>query len=213
MNPIIQQRYMEGEAIARLAREFGIPYGTLRQRLLKSGVPARKRGQHESVSEIDRFWKYAMPEPNSGCWLWVGKQYRNGYGAMFFRGTTVPAHRASWQLFCGAIPEEMEIDHRCKNRPCVNPEHLRLATKAENLANRHLLKSHCRNGHPFTADNCYFENDGNTRRCKTCRDAARSGSKSHERASANQSRASACAGPHSNIHGRGDEARRNDGER
>jgi hypothetical protein len=167
MMDVIIKRYLAGGAIARLAREFNLPYGTLRQRLVKVAAPARRQGQHEVVSELDRFWLKTMPEPMSGCWLWIGNTSAQGYGTMYFHGENTPAHRAAWQLHRGPIGEGKEIDHLCKTRACVNPDHLRVITKSANLATRDLVRTHCLNGHPLTDDNCYFERDG--RRCKTCR--------------------------------------------
>jgi hypothetical protein len=168
----IISRYQAGEAIARLAREFDIPYGTLRQRLLKYGPPARARGQHENVSEIDRFWEYTIPEPNSGCWLWIGKHdKRNGYGHFFFDGKHITAQRAAWILLRGPIPAGMHIDHLCRNPACVNPEHLEPVTQAVNLSRRVLIKTHCLKGHALTDDNLMIEvvNGKTVRRCKICR--------------------------------------------
>jgi HNH endonuclease len=165
-------RYQAGEAMARLAREFGVGYQTLRQRLLKIQPPARKRGQHENVSEVDRFWRHTMPEPNSGCWLWLGKHdERNGYGYFFLGKRWVTAQRAAWMLLRGPIPDRMHVDHVCRNRACVNPDHLEPVTQAVNLSRRVLIKTHCLRGHPLTEGNLMIEvvNGKQIRRCKKCR--------------------------------------------
>jgi hypothetical protein len=165
-------RYQAGEAIARLAREFGIAYSTLHQRLLKFGPPARKRGQRENVSAIDRFWKYVMPEPNSGCWLWLGKHNKiNDYGFFYFNGRFHTAQRAAWILLRGPIPDGMQIDHLCRNPACVNPDHLEPVTKEVNLSRRVLEQTFCKNGHPLTDDNLMIEEvkGKRVRRCKKCR--------------------------------------------
>lgn len=86
-----------------------------------------------------RFMDKVEPEPMSGCWLWTASIFRqNGYGAF---GLWAPedsrhrmwlAHRAAWRLFCGVIPAEAQVLHRCDNKPCVNPEHLFLGNDQAN---------------------------------------------------------------------------------
>lgn len=78
---------------------------------------------------VDDLIDKAVPEPNSGCWLWpTGKRY----GQFWYGGRAMSAHRAAWLLLRGPIPDGLQVLHRCDMPPCVNPAHLFLGTQLVN---------------------------------------------------------------------------------
>lgn len=81
---------------------------------------------------LERLQGLSIPEPNSGCYLWLGRLNEWGYGVFRIDGKTVLAHRASWEEERGEIPEGMKVCHSCDNPPCINPSHLWLGTDYDN---------------------------------------------------------------------------------
>jgi hypothetical protein len=83
-----------------------------------------------------RFDESYTPEPNTGCWLWLGHLTR-GYGRIrAFGETPRPAHRISYIIHVGPIPEGLHVLHGCNEASCVNPAHLHLGTDVENTADK-----------------------------------------------------------------------------
>lgn len=125
-------------------------------------------------SAEERFWSFVEKNPDTGCWEWTGNKARGGYAR--FRSTGGPnvmAHRWSYEHYVGPIPEGLQIDHLCRVRNCVNPEHLEPVTCRENLLRgdtfqaRNARKTHCKRGHPFDEANTYVMPTG--RECRACR--------------------------------------------
>lgn len=111
-----------------------------------------------------RFW--AKVEKTDGCWLWHGKIESNGYGRFRAGGPQVSVHRWSYEQVHGSIPEGLHLDHLCRVRNCVNPEHLEAVTCRENVmrspvapAAINARKTHCTKGHPLD----------DKRICRVCR--------------------------------------------
>lgn len=110
----------------------------------------------------------------SPCWLWMRGKTGKGYGAIWVHGRLMDAHRYMWLVMRGPIPAGLEVDHLCRVRHCVNPQHMELVTKRENilrgngLAAQNARKTHCAKGHPLTGGNLYVDPRGG-RRCVACR--------------------------------------------
>lgn len=103
------------------------------------------------------------------CINWHKSIKDTGYGQTFFRGKVMRAHRVAWIKANGEIPDGMVIDHMCRNRACVNVEHLRVVTQYENLmAGLHNIdnRTHCNQGHTFEG-NIMVRANGN-RECAEC---------------------------------------------
>ena len=78
-----------------------------------------------------RFW--AKVDMDGKCWLWKGALWGKGYGAVRRQGKVMGAHRWSWTITNGAIPDGMIVLHKCDTPNCVNPKHLRIGTYKDNL--------------------------------------------------------------------------------
>lgn len=138
----------------------------------------------------ERVWSHVSPDPNSGCWLWDASLDGRGYGQINVgyvgggktrRVILRRSHRVMYELVKGPIPDGMPLDHLCRVRSCINPDHLEPVTTAENLRRgtssaavsaRAAKITHCVNGHPFSGANLSMDTvRGKPRQrvCLTCR--------------------------------------------
>jgi hypothetical protein len=125
--------------------------------------PAKSRGGwfQDRDAVLARFNDKIIPEPNSGCWLWLGctcGYHPHQYGNVKVDGKMVGAHRRSWQLSRGKIPMRLQVLHRCDNGLCVNPEHLWLGTPANNSRDRNKKGRHYRS--PRGSDGRFISTTG-----------------------------------------------------
>lgn len=120
----------------------------------------------------NRFWAKVNKGP--GCWEWTANRSSEGYGQFSIGGRLNAAHRVASELTDGPIPAGIVLDHRCRNKGCVNPKHLDRVTQRENTirgvgpAAINYRKTQCVHAHAYTPENTIINKDG-TRRCRTCK--------------------------------------------
>ncbi len=127
-----------------------------------------------------RFWAKVDRRGPDDCWSWLAGKDQDGYG-YFWVGNgrrLCRAHRVAYELLIGSIPKGLELDHLCRNPPCVNPAHLEPVTTRENIRRGVragvvvALRTSCYKGHPYTPENTYGVGpDRRWRVCRTCRAA------------------------------------------
>jgi hypothetical protein len=106
---------------------------------------------------LDRFDNRVRKNEISGCWEWTGVKNVRGYGRVTLNSRMWQAHRVFYELYSGEeIPNDMQIDHLCRNRPCVNPDHLEVVTAEENVARYVGSNTHCKRGHKYDEINTKY---------------------------------------------------------
>lgn len=122
-------------------------------------------------SASERFWEKV--DQTDACWIWLGARHRLGYGQLRGEsGKLVYAHRYSYELAEGKIPDGLVLDHLCRTPECVNPRHLEPVPQRINVLRgaspdgRQSRQTHCKRGHEFTLENTLRH--GGKRRCREC---------------------------------------------
>jgi hypothetical protein len=112
-----------------------------------------------------------------GCWTYTGAITTSGYGQIWWQRKNNLAHRVSYLLRVGPVPDGMQLDHLCRNKRCVNPAHLEPVTARENTARNpmnaatyQLSKTHCPRGHAYDEANTRRWPGTGYRKCRTCMD-------------------------------------------
>ncbi len=132
----------------------------------------RLRRPNLAMDHAARVLEKSIPEPNSGCWLWIAARDGNGYGCLWDGRRVRPAHILSFEAFRGSVPAGTELDHTCRTLCCVNPDHLEPVSHRENvlrgagLTAKYAKRTHCKNGHEFTEMATRPGRMG--RRCRAC---------------------------------------------
>jgi hypothetical protein len=129
----------------------------------------------KEVTAEQRFWGNVQKSVDpGGCWWWIGGVKDDGYGTLKVNGPEVGAHRFSWEIHGGSIPEGKWVLHHCDNPRCVNPDHLFLGTHQDNMRDRSVRgrhpssqRTHCSRGHRFDEGNTHICPKGK-RVCREC---------------------------------------------
>lgn len=97
-----------------------------------------------------RLWEKV--EKTDSCWIWKGTKNPKGYGRIVVNGKPKPVHRVTYELVHGPVSDDLHLDHLCRRRDCVRPDHLEPVTNHENALRGARARTHCRNGHPRTPE-------------------------------------------------------------
>ena len=155
-----------------------LPSAETRHRMSEGGK--RRVAKQWPGGAEERFWSKVdkngpIPEyrPDLGpCWIWTGGTFPQGYGSFWNGERDVGSHAYAYRITNGDIPDDLQLDHLCRVRPCVNPDHLEPVTGRTNvlrgfgLTAVHARKTHCHRGHPFDEANTIVQARG--RACRAC---------------------------------------------
>lgn len=117
----------------------------------------------------ERFWR-RVEVGALGCWVWTGARTRAGYSSLRWGDETVYGHRLAYEVLVGPVPDGLQIDHLCRTRACVRPDHLEAVTQVENVRRGDACRpqERCRRGLHRLAETAVRCNGGSARRCGAC---------------------------------------------
>ena len=142
-------------------RDGGSSKGAIMPKILNKTLWQRFREKFEINHKTD-------------CWDWMAAKSSTGYGLFSVNAKLIRAHRFSYESQRGPIPEGLTLDHLCRNRGCVNPNHLEAVTSAENILRGvgfsalNAKKTHCPKGHPLSGENLLNSPSIKGRQCRIC---------------------------------------------
>lgn len=151
---------------------------------------AARNAKRALITPEMRFWSKVDKRGPDECWPWIGGMGTHGYGVLYWKGRVEPGHRVSMDIHGVEMPEGMFVDHICRNRPCVNPAHLRVVTPTvnglENNSNpwaKNKGKTHCKHGHEFTEESTrWTRHPGSRFLCRNCKICGAMDAKANKRA-------------------------------
>lgn len=135
----------------------------------------RKYGDPRTLYMPRSLWERIerWTDRSGGCWVWTHWLDQDGYAHASYEGKRVRVHRWSWEQVNGPVPPGLELDHLCRTRGCVRPDHLQAVSHRENMMRGvapsavNAKKTQCKHGHPFSGENLILQIDGR-RSCRTC---------------------------------------------
>ena len=148
--------------------------------LLQVPVLEQSKGKTPKKPILERFSSKYKVNSETSCWEWTDFVSKLGYGRMKVNGKFIVASRLSYMLFNGDIPFGLVVDHLCRVRHCVNPDHLEAVSNYENCVVRgsgpmavKARQTHCKRGHEFTEENTHrFAQQNSTRHGRQCKQCA-----------------------------------------
>ncbi len=125
-----------------------------------------------TTKDSERFW--SKVDASGDCWLWTACKASPGYGRFGWQGQTHYAHRIAYAILVGPIPVDRELDHLCRIKHCVNPDHLQIISHRENTLRGYgpaacaSRLTHCSVGHSYDIINTWVDKKRGHRHCRIC---------------------------------------------